>query len=122
MQRAGAGAACGGDNKGSSTNTTTAGGGASTSAGGGAATTAAGGATTTGAAAKGGTVTIALTDVFSGYNQGTSAENVVSNQWVTNQVIPSFVYFDERDVVRHRLVQAVIKAYEAYGASQVPPK
>jgi phosphate starvation-inducible PhoH-like protein len=34
----------------------------------------------------------------------------------------SFVYFDERDVVRHRLVQAVIKAYEAYGASQVPPK
>jgi phosphate starvation-inducible protein PhoH/intein/homing endonuclease len=34
----------------------------------------------------------------------------------------SFVYFDERDVVRHRLVQAVIKAYEAYGTSQVPPK
>ena len=32
----------------------------------------------------------------------------------------SFVYFDERDVVRHRLVQAVIKAYEAYGASQTP--
>ena len=25
----------------------------------------------------------------------------------------SFVYFDERDVVRHRLVQAVITAYEA---------
>jgi phosphate starvation-inducible PhoH-like protein len=32
----------------------------------------------------------------------------------------SFVYFDEKDVVRHRLVQAVIKAYEAYGASQTP--
>jgi len=32
----------------------------------------------------------------------------------------SFVYFDERDVVRHRLVQAVIKAYDAYGASQTP--
>jgi phosphate starvation-inducible protein PhoH/intein/homing endonuclease len=30
----------------------------------------------------------------------------------------SFVYFDEKDVVRHKLVQAVIKAYEAYGASQ----
>jgi phosphate starvation-inducible PhoH-like protein len=30
----------------------------------------------------------------------------------------SFVYFDERDVVRHRLVQAVIKAYEAFGAAQ----
>jgi phosphate starvation-inducible PhoH-like protein len=27
----------------------------------------------------------------------------------------SFVYFDERDVVRHRLVQSVIRAYEAYG-------
>jgi phosphate starvation-inducible PhoH-like protein len=34
----------------------------------------------------------------------------------------SFVYFDERDVVRHRLVQAVIKAYEAYGAAQAPAK
>jgi phosphate starvation-inducible protein PhoH and related proteins len=34
----------------------------------------------------------------------------------------SFVYFDERDVVRHRLVQAVIKAYEAYGATQAAPK
>ncbi|HEY7413237.1 MAG TPA: PhoH family protein [Vicinamibacteria bacterium] len=32
----------------------------------------------------------------------------------------SFVYFDERDVVRHKLVQAVIKAYEAYG--QAPAK
>jgi len=30
----------------------------------------------------------------------------------------SFVYFDEKDVVRHKLVQAVIKAYEAYGAAQ----
>jgi len=34
----------------------------------------------------------------------------------------SFVYFDEKDVVRHKLVQAVIKAYEAYGASQTPAK
>ena len=30
----------------------------------------------------------------------------------------SFVYFDEKDVVRHKLVQAVIRAYEAYGAAQ----
>ncbi len=30
----------------------------------------------------------------------------------------SFVYFDEKDVVRHKLVQAVVKAYEAYGAAQ----
>jgi len=28
----------------------------------------------------------------------------------------SFQYFDEKDVVRHRLVQSVIKAYEAFGA------
>jgi len=34
----------------------------------------------------------------------------------------AFVYFDEKDVVRHRLVQAVIKAYEAFGASQVPTR
>jgi len=34
----------------------------------------------------------------------------------------SFVYFDEKDVVRHKLVQAVIKAYEAYGAAQAPGK
>jgi phosphate starvation-inducible protein PhoH and related proteins len=30
----------------------------------------------------------------------------------------SFVYFDEKDVVRHRLVQAVIRAYDAYGTAQ----
>jgi phosphate starvation-inducible protein PhoH/intein/homing endonuclease len=34
----------------------------------------------------------------------------------------SFVFFDEKDVVRHRLVQAVIKAYDAYGSSQTPPR
>jgi phosphate starvation-inducible PhoH-like protein len=34
----------------------------------------------------------------------------------------SFIYFDEKDVVRHKLVQAVIKAYEAYSARQAPPK
>ena len=28
----------------------------------------------------------------------------------------AFVYFDERDVVRHKLVQAIVKAYEAYGS------
>ena len=26
-----------------------------------------------------------------------------------------FIYFDERDVVRHKLVQAIVKAYESYG-------
>jgi len=29
----------------------------------------------------------------------------------------SFVYFDERDVVRHHLVQRIIRAYEAYSQS-----
>lgn len=28
----------------------------------------------------------------------------------------SFVYFDERDVVRHKLVQAIVRAYDAYGS------
>jgi phosphate starvation-inducible protein PhoH and related proteins len=26
----------------------------------------------------------------------------------------SFIYFDERDVVRHRLVQQIVKAYEVF--------
>jgi len=30
----------------------------------------------------------------------------------------SFTYFDEKDVVRHKLVQAVIKAYESFGADK----
>jgi phosphate starvation-inducible protein PhoH and related proteins len=28
----------------------------------------------------------------------------------------AFIYFDERDVVRHKLVQAIVKAYDAYGS------
>ena len=28
----------------------------------------------------------------------------------------SFIYFDERDVVRHKLVQAIVKAYDLYGS------
>ena len=32
-----------------------------------------------------------------------------------------FVYFDERDVVRHRLVQEIIKAYDRHTASPAPP-
>jgi phosphate starvation-inducible PhoH-like protein len=34
----------------------------------------------------------------------------------------AFTFFDEKDVVRHRLVQSVIRAYDAYGASQAPAK
>src|SRR5262249_45949556 len=30
----------------------------------------------------------------------------------------SFIYFDERDVVRHPPVQQIVKAYEAYGGSR----
>ena len=26
----------------------------------------------------------------------------------------SFIHFDERDVVRHKLVQQIVKAYDAY--------
>jgi phosphate starvation-inducible PhoH-like protein len=26
----------------------------------------------------------------------------------------SFIYFDERDVVRHKLVQQIVKAYERF--------
>ena len=29
----------------------------------------------------------------------------------------SFVYFDERDVVRHKLVQQIVKAYEKYSGN-----
>jgi phosphate starvation-inducible PhoH-like protein len=29
----------------------------------------------------------------------------------------SFIYFDDRDVVRHRLVQQIVKAYEAFSSS-----
>jgi phosphate starvation-inducible PhoH-like protein len=32
----------------------------------------------------------------------------------------AFVYFDERDVVRHRLVQQIVKAYDAYSGSGTP--
>jgi phosphate starvation-inducible PhoH-like protein len=32
----------------------------------------------------------------------------------------SFVHFDERDVVRHKLVQAIVKAYDAYGSGSSP--
>jgi phosphate starvation-inducible PhoH-like protein len=28
----------------------------------------------------------------------------------------AFIHFDERDVVRHKLVQAIVKAYDAYGS------
>jgi phosphate starvation-inducible protein PhoH and related proteins len=29
----------------------------------------------------------------------------------------AFIHFDERDVVRHKLVQSIVKAYEAYSSS-----
>jgi len=35
----------------------------------------------------------------------------------------AFVYFDDRDVVRHKLVQQIVKAYEAFsngGVARVP--
>ena len=32
----------------------------------------------------------------------------------------SFVYFDDRDVVRHKLVQQIVKAYEAFSNGTSP--
>ena len=32
----------------------------------------------------------------------------------------AFCYFDEKDVVRHRLVQSIIKAYERWGSEKAP--
>jgi phosphate starvation-inducible PhoH-like protein len=34
----------------------------------------------------------------------------------------AFCYFDEKDVVRHRLVQAIVKAYEVFGADRPPTR
>ncbi len=34
----------------------------------------------------------------------------------------AFIYFDERDVVRHKLVQAIVKAYESYGDGAQAPR
>ena len=34
----------------------------------------------------------------------------------------AFSYFDEKDVVRHKLVQAIVKAYDAYGAEKAATK
>jgi phosphate starvation-inducible PhoH-like protein len=30
----------------------------------------------------------------------------------------SFIYFDERDVVRHKLVQQIVKAYESFSTGK----
>ncbi len=89
-------AACGGDNK-SSSNSTAA---PATTSASGAATTTASGAATTAAAAKGGTITYGLPDKFTGYNNGTSDDNLFSNQLVTNQVLPSVAYFDDKGSVQ----------------------
>jgi phosphate starvation-inducible PhoH-like protein len=32
----------------------------------------------------------------------------------------AFCYFDEQDVVRHRLVQSIIRAYDRWGAEKAP--
>ena len=32
----------------------------------------------------------------------------------------SFVHFDDRDVVRHKLVQQIVKAYEAFSGNGTP--
>jgi peptide/nickel transport system substrate-binding protein len=91
-------AACGGDNKDSSSTTAVAPGttaaGAATSGGG--TNTTAGGADTTVAGKSGGTVTYSLPDNFTSYNNGTAEDNLTSNQYATNQVLPNVSYFDEK--------------------------
>jgi len=84
-------AACGGDNKDSSSTTVSP---ATTTASG--ASTSAGGAATTASGASGGTVTYSLPDRFTSYNNGTAEDNLTSNQYATNQVIPYVSYFDEK--------------------------
>jgi len=84
-------AACGGDNKDSSSTTVSP---ATTSASG--ASTSAGGAATTASGASGGTITYSLPDRFTSYNNGTADDNLTSNQYATNQVIPQVAYFDEK--------------------------
>jgi phosphate starvation-inducible PhoH-like protein len=32
----------------------------------------------------------------------------------------AFIHFDERDVVRHKLVQQIVKAYDAYQSGNSP--
>jgi peptide/nickel transport system substrate-binding protein len=88
-------AACGSSSK-SGTATTAA---PATTGAGGAATTA-GAASTTAAAPKGGTITYALPDKFTSYNNGTADDNLFANQLATNQVIPSFVFFDDKGAVQ----------------------
>ena len=91
-------AACGGDNKNSSSTTAAPGttsAGAATSAGGGATTTG-GGADTTVGGKSGGTITYSLPDHFTSYNNGTAEDNLTSNQYATNQVIPNVSYFDDK--------------------------
>jgi peptide/nickel transport system substrate-binding protein len=99
-------AACGGDNKDSSS--TTAAAPATTSAGG---ATTSGGAATSAASASGGTVTFALQDRFTGYNNGASATNLQANLLVANQVVPSVAYFDDKGEVQFdkNLVDSVDK-------------
>jgi phosphate starvation-inducible PhoH-like protein len=48
------------------------------------------------------------------------AQNTTTEQM--KMVLTRIVYFDEKDVVRHKLVQSVIKAYDAYGAAQAPSR
>ena len=45
----------------------------------------------------------------------TRAAGIIEAEKILNSVEGiKFVYFSERDVVRHKLVQAIVKAYERY--------
>ena len=45
---------------------------------------------------RGGTITYSLPDHFTSYNNGTAEDNLTSNQYATNQVVPNVSYFDDK--------------------------
>ena len=85
-------AACGSSSK-SSSNTTAAAPATTGSSGGSSSSSAASTPASSAAAPKGGTVTYSLPDKFTSYNNGTADDNLASNGYAMNNVIPNLAYF-----------------------------
>jgi protein-L-isoaspartate O-methyltransferase len=59
-----------------------------------------------------------LLEVGCGYGWVTRAVlNAAAVEWVGRIEGIAFIHFNERDVVRHNLVQQIIKAYDEFGAN-----
>jgi peptide/nickel transport system substrate-binding protein len=86
-------AACGSSSKSSSNTTTNAPATTGSSAGSSSSSSAASTPASSAAPAKGGTVTYSLPDKFTSYNNGTADDNLASNGYAMNQVIPNLAYF-----------------------------